>query len=453
MKTQVIVSNGENIFILADNEKDVMETIPISEFSEEEQESFRKVHAKRCFRDADGKLHLIRAPLLHCHTDGSTLDGAVKAATLAELGGEVVAITDHGSMTETYSFYTAMKKLGKLPVIGYEAYTENMFDGEKAGNHMILLVKNMQGYRNLCKIVSEAEQNFYRKPQVSYEMLKKYHEGIICTSACLGGEIPKAIMDGNIDRAEEVIDLLVDIFGNDFYLEVQRHNIPSEKLVNDTLFQLAQEKGIMVIATPDSHYAKPEDKVAHEVLLAIGTHKTLDDPNRFKFEGDNYHIPTQIEFEDLWADKESVWEGLMDIVKKVDFDFETGKLFMPNFPCPDGKNQDEYFTELVHKGFAEKFPSFKTEEERKVYEDRLKYEIDVILQMGFSGYFLIVQDYAEEARRMGGFVGPGRGSAVGSLCAYCLGITNLDPIPYGLLFERERLRSLNPVNKVETKAA
>lgn len=446
-----IVYDGDDIFII-DDSGNIEEKMEKSSFSAEEIESFELIPVKKCYYDKKGKFHLVRAPLCHCHTDGSTLDGAVKAKTLAQLGGEVIAITDHGSMTETFNFYKEMKALGKIPIIGCEVYTENMIDGEKKANHMILLVKNLTGYHNICEIMSQAEDNFYRKPQVSYKMLQNFHEGIICTSACLGGEIPKAIMDGNNARAEEVIDILYDIFGEDFYLEVQRHGIDGEELVNETLFQFAKEKGIKVIATPDSHYAREDDAIAHEVLVCIGTHKTYYDPSRMKFEGENYHIPTQTEFEQLWADKPQVFDGLFDLAEKIDFDFETGKLFTPNFPCPDGKTQDEYFVELVKKGFAEKFPSFASAEEEKTYNDRLEYEIKTILQMGFSGYFLIVQDYADYARSIGGYVGPGRGSAVGSLCAYCLGITNLDPIPYGLLFERERLRSLNPVNKVETKA-
>lgn len=445
MKTFFDLVAQEDTLLVLDTSGNIIKEIPLDEFSEEIRESFNRIPTKIGYFEND-KLIPIRTPLMHCHTDGSQLDGAVTAKQLAKAADSVVAITDHGVMTETYGFYNACKSNGKIPVIGCEVYTENLIDGEKKANHMVLLCKNLQGYRNICEILSRAEMNFYRRPQVSLEMLEELHDGLIATSACMGGEIPRALMDGNLDRAEEVIDILQDIFGDDFYLEVQRHNVPGEDFVNRTLIDWAQSKGIGIIATPDSHYAREEDRLAHEVLLGIGTHKTLSDEKRFKFEGDNYHIPTAEEFEELWADVPLVWEGLYDICKKIDFDFVTGKLFMPNFPCPEGMTQDDYFCHLVDDGFKKRFPSFDSPEKEEEYETRLAYEKETILKMGFSGYFLIVQDYIAYARSIGGFVGPGRGSAVGSLAAYCLGITNLDPIPYGLLFERERLRSLNPVN-------
>lgn len=445
-----VVSTGDELAIL-DSSENVIERMPIPEDLEESFHLIPKklgyyVTTKNDEGEVQKSFHIVRAPLLHNHTDGSNLDGAIKADVLAELGGDVIAITDHGSMTETFHFYKAMCEKGKLPIIGYEAYAENLLGGEKEANHLILLVKNDQGYRNLCQIISEAEINMYRKPQVSLEMLEKYHEGLICTSACLGGEIPKCIADGRLEDAEEVIDTLADIFGDDFYLEIQRHNLNylddktgkwvNEAEINSQLVEFARQKNLHVIATADSHYPREEDKEAHEILLCIGTHKTMADADHFRFRGDNYHIPEQGEFERLWADEPRVWEGLFGLAKKIEFEFTTGHIFMPKFDCPDGISQDEHFVNLVHKGYEEKFPKFDTPQDEAEHKERIEYEIKTILEMGFSGYFLIVQDFIAYARSIGGFVGPGRGSAVGSLAAYCLGITSLDPIPYGLLFER-----------------
>lgn len=400
------------------------------------EESFVKIPEKKGFYDENGNLHIIRTPLVHCHTDGSMLDGGMKPATLAEHCDYVAAITDHGSMTATFAFWTAMKEAGKKPIIGCEVYSNSLVLGTPAAHHMILLAMNDVGYHNLISLLSEAEENFYRKPQVNVEILEKYSEGLIATSACLGGELAVHIRNGRLDEAEEFLDIMDDIFGDNFYLEVQRHGIEGEEMVNDQIFKFAKERGMHVIATPDCHYADPEDKFAHEVLVCIGTHSTIKEKH-FSFEGDNYHIPTPDEFEDLWSDHPEVFKGLFNLIEKCSFDFETGKLFMPEFKCPDGMSQDEYFCKLVHDGFDQRFADgFSSSSEEMSYKDRLEYEIKVILQMGFSGYFLIVQDYIAYARSIGGFVGPGRGSAVGSLVAYCLGITSLDPLPYGLLFER-----------------
>jgi DNA polymerase-3 subunit alpha len=272
-------------------------------------------------------------------------------------------------------------------------------------------------------------------------MLKEHHEGLICLSACLAGELAQYLIHDDMDRAEEFVEIYQDLFGDDFYLEIQNHGLEEEAIVREKVFELAEQYGLKVVATTDSHYINKEDSYAHEILLAIGTKKTMSDENRFVFDGTGYHILNADEFYDLFEDHPETISNAFEIAEKCKFHFKKQIIEMPYFEIPEGFSEAEYFDHLVMEGFKKRFegtPEYTSQE----YIDRVNYELGIIHQMGFEGYLLIVQDFINWAKSNGIAVGPGRGSAVGSLVSYCLSITDLDPIPYGLLFERElRMRS------------
>lgn len=381
------------------------------------------------------KLGILRFIDIHRHSEYSLLDGAIGIEDLVDHSDLISGISDHGVLFGALQFSLKAKAANKKAIIGFEGYLETI-DGKKEGNHILLLIKNKKGYENACKLISLAEENFYRKPHISYDMLEKYHEGLICCSACLGGEIPTLLAEGDYDKALQVAETLQDIFGDDFYLEIQRHEIPDEKLVNTAILEIAEETGIKVVATSDSHYVHKEDAFAHEVLLLIGTKSKITDEKRFRFEGVNYHLLSPSEFEEMFADVPQAIENLYEIAEKCNFEFDLEHRYLPVFPVPAPyKSANEYFKHLCWEGFKNRFegtPKFTSKE----YHERLEFEISTIEKMQFEGYFLIVWDFIKFAKDNGIMVGPGRGSVVGSLVAYCLGITDLDPIPYELLFER-----------------
>ena len=404
------------------------------------KESFIRNPIKRGYikKDDSGDVWftLIRYLDYHNHSDFSLLDGANKISNIAEKSEGCNGLTDHGVMFGVLEFFKEMDKRNKKPIIGIEVYCETI-DGEKDGNHMVLLVKNDTGWKNICKIISEAETNFYNKPHVSYDMLERYHEGLICTSACIGGEIQQNILNKNFDKASEIAEVLQGIFEDDFYLEIQYHNMGTkEEIVNNALWDIGAINDIKVVGGIDAHYTEKEDSYAHEVLLCIGTKKKMSDPNRFQFEGDGYHLHTADEFEELFKETPEIFDNLLEIVDKCDFRFDLETKNMPRFTVPESfTSEAEYFNHLCWKGFDFRFEG-TPEHESSEYRERLDYEIKEIIRTGFPGYFLIVQDYVMWAKNNNIYVGPGRGSCVGSLAAYCLQITELDPIPYGLLFER-----------------
>ena len=390
--------------------------------------------------------------LFHLHTGYSLLDGAIKSKELAkmvshgkdevvEVDGkkvilceypQVIAITDHGNMFGSYEFNDALEKESLIPVIGVEIYCETI-SGQKKGNHLILLCKNEKGYHNLCKLLSEAEENFYNKPHVTWANLRKYSEGLVCLSACLAGEIPQALLKNNVDEAMEIAENFVDIFGEDFYIEIQNHHILDEDKIRPGLIKLAKELGVKTVCTTDSHYLTPEAAKAHEVLLCVQTGKTMSDSSHFKFDGDGYHVPTNEEFIKNFSFISEAIANQAEIAQKCEFRFRKKEITMPKFPTGD-KSMEELFVENCWAGFHKRFDGKDIDVQK--YKERLNYEISVIAQMKFQAYFLIVADFIGYAKKNGIAVGPGRGSAVGSLVSYCLEITNLDPIPYGLLFER-----------------
>jgi DNA-directed DNA polymerase III (polc) len=373
---------------------------------------------------------------LHRHSGYSLLDGMNKISAMVENTEYAGAISDHGVMYGVLEYYKKMNEAGKLPVLGFEAYTETI-DGNKTRNHLLLLAKTEKGFKNLVKLTSLGYTNFYKKPQLNYDMLREYSEGIIVSTACMGGEVPRLLMEGKKDEAKKVCLELISIFGKEnFYIEVQRHNIEGEDQLNDALVALAKELDVKVIATTDSHFTAKEDNKIHEILLCLQTKKTMDDPKRMTFKGTGYHLHTSEEMEDIWADMPEVLDNTLDLVESIDCQLELGKIYMPSFPVPKGfKDEAEYFEHLCWKGFEERFKGtdkFTSEE----YKERLQFEINTIKNMGFPGYFVIVWDFVNFAKSRGILMGPGRGSACGSLVAYALSITEVDPIPYGLLFER-----------------
>lgn len=377
---------------------------------------------------------VIRFADLHRHSDYSLMDGMTTVPEMVKHTEYAGALTDHGNMYGFLEHYKAMKKAGKKPILGFEAYQESL-TGELDGAHLILLAKNFRGYQNLLKLTSEAFDHFYRKPHVTWAMLEKYHEGVIATSACLGGIIPHALEEGQDDTAEYALKQLLKIFGEDFYLEIQRHGIRGESLVNQKLIALGAKYGIPVIATTDAHYPTKEDKAAHEIELCAQTKKTMAEPH-FAFEGTGYHLHTSEEMEELFSDIPEVLDNTLKLADKCDVELKLGDVNLPYYEIPAGFSTPmDYFRHLCEEGFQNRFAG-KPQLTDPVYKERFDYEMAMIEQMGFASYFIIVWDFINFARKNNIYVGPGRGSAAGSLLAYCIGITDMDPIRFNLLFER-----------------
>ena len=381
---------------------------------------------------------------LHVHTEYSLLDGSNKIknliARVKELGMDSVAITDHGVMYGVIDFYKEAVSAGIHPVIGCEVYVApgSRFDksGTAAGNrynHLILLAENDTGYHNLCKIVSHGfTDGFYYKPRVDKELLRRFHEGIIALSACLAGEIPEALRTGRYETALAAAREMSDIFGPDhFYLELQDHGIPEQKTVNQGLLRLAADTGLELVATNDVHYTLAEDAAPHDALLCIQTGKKLEDADRMRYEGGQYYIKSPEEMEALFPYAKQALENTHKIAMRCQVEIRFGEYKLPHFDVPEGYDSWTYLQKLVRDGFAERYPHAGPE-----LQERMDYELDTIRNMGFVDYFLIVWDFVRYAKTHDIMVGPGRGSAAGSIVAYCLDITQLDPIKYDLLFER-----------------
>ena len=381
---------------------------------------------------------------LHVHTEYSLLDGSNKIkeliARVKELGMDSVAITDHGVMYGVIDFYKEAQKQGIHPVIGCEVYVAPGSRFDKSGNmssnryhHLVLLAENDTGYHNLMKIVSKGfTEGFYYKPRVDKELLKEYHEGIIALSACLAGEIPDALRKGLYQTALNAAQEMSEIFGEDhFYLELQDHGIPDQKTVNQGLLRLAKDTGLELVATNDIHYTLAEDAQAHDVLLCIQTGKKVADTDRMRYEGGQYYVKSPEEMASLFPYAREAIENTHKIAMRCHVDIEFGHYKLPEFPVPEGYDSWEYLQKLVWDGFYERYP--QADEKLK---ERVSYELNTIKTMGFVDYFLIVWDFIHYAKSQGIPVGPGRGSGAGSILAYSIGITDIDPIKYGLLFER-----------------
>ena len=380
---------------------------------------------------------------LHNHTEYSLLDGACRIEDLIsrakELGMPAIAITDHGSMYGAIDFYKQAKKQGIKPIIGCEVYVAPRSRFEKSAvegdsyYHLVLLAENEVGYRNLIELVSRGySEGFYYKPRVDRDIISRFSEGLICLSACIAGEIPAQLLKGNPDEAESIAKEYLHIFGpNNFFLELQDHNMPEQKTVNSLLIDMARKLGIGLVATNDLHYIKKQDSECHDVLLCIQMGKTVDDQGRMRFPNDEFYLKSSEEMETLFSHCPEALINTCLIAERCNVDFTFGQHFLPQFPVPEGMSDDDYLRQICQEKLAARYREINNE-----IISRLDYELSVIFKMGFSSYFLIVWDFINHARKNDIPVGPGRGSAAGSIVAYLLGITNIDPLKYGLLFER-----------------
>jgi DNA polymerase-3 subunit alpha len=380
---------------------------------------------------------------LHNHTEFSLLDGASRTDRLVarakELGMPAVAITDHGTMCGVVDFYKNAVKAGIKPIIGCEVYVAPRSRHEKttvegeAYYHLVLLAENVTGYRNLMELVSRANtEGFYYKPRVDKELLREYHEGLIALSACLAGEVPALLLRGDKAGAEALAREYAAIFGpGNFFIELQDHGLPEQKAVNPMLAALAAKIGVGLVATNDIHYIDRQDAESHDVLLCIQTGKTVDDTGRMRFQTNEFYLKSGDEMAALFAAHPKAVANTVSIAERCNVSLEFGKLYLPEFPIPAGFTPDSYLRRLCLEKLPARYPDAGPTE-----TERLDYELGVIAQMGFASYFLIVWDFVNFARQEGIAVGPGRGSAAGSIVAYLLGITNIDPLQYGLLFER-----------------
>ncbi len=383
---------------------------------------------------------------LHLHTEYSLLDGAIKLDQLIKRAQECqmksLAITDHGNIFGAVKFFDLCKKASIKPILGMETYFTpdiSVKSVDEKYYHLVLLVQNTQGYHNLCKLISGAyTDGFYFKPRIDFRMLERYHEGLIVSTACMGGLIPSLIINNQHKRARQHIQWFIDVFGPQrFYFEVQPEDQPEQIIVNNAFYELSKQHNIKVIATTDAHYLTPEYHRAHEVMLCIQTHHKMEDSGRMTFGQCRPWMRSTAQMLEAFVGHEETLWNTQDIVEQCDFKFQTGKLFFPAFAIPENQTPESYFKKLCTQGFEklvadEQIPS----ESHDVYCQRLELEIDLIIKMGFIGYFLIVSDFIQWARRNGIPVGPGRGSAAGSLVAWALEITYIDPIKYQLLFER-----------------
>lgn len=380
---------------------------------------------------------------LHTHTEYSLLDGEASikklVARVKELGMDSCAITDHGSMYGVVDFYREAKAQGIHPVIGCEVYMaprsrfDKVHDIDNKTSHLILLAENQRGYKNLIKLVSAGYiDGFYYKPRIDFEMLKEHSEGIIALSACIAGEVPKALLRGDYDEAKKIALKYAEVLGKDnYFLEIQDHGLSEQKRIIPDMLRLSEETGIGLVATNDIHYLKKEDAKYQDVLMCIQMEKKVDDPDRMKFETEEFYIKSPEEMTSLFEYVPQAIENTEKIAKRCNVDFDFGTRHLPAYAVPDGKDAFEYLRELCQSGLEKRYSPVSDE-----LQKRLDYELGVIKSMGFVDYFLIVWDFIHFAKNNGVMVGPGRGSAAGSIVAYSLGITTVDPIKYGLIFER-----------------
>lgn len=392
---------------------------------------------------------------LHLHSQYSLLDGAITVDGLVsevkKLGMSSVALTDHGNMFGALDFYRKAKAEGIKPILGCEIYittgsrTSRSFNKGESTHHLVLLAKNNKGLKNLYKLITIAYfEGFYYKPRIDYEVLRRYSEGLIGMSACLKGEVASAILKGEIERAKEKVALYRSFFEEgDYYLELMNHNIAEQRTVNDQVIEIAKEMSLPLVGTNDSHYLNADQAKAHEVLLCIQTGKTLNDPNHMRYKTEEFYLKSPKQMAEIFVDTPEACSNTLEIAAKCNVEIELDKPKFPTYKTPDGKDLHEYLEYLTRKGLEERLPFIlkrspedEREKIRKRYKLRLESELSIIRSMGFSGYFLIVCDFVNYAKKKKIPVGPGRGSAAGSLVAYALRITDIDPIPYGLLFER-----------------
>ena len=380
---------------------------------------------------------------LHVHTEYSLLDGACRIAEIMarvkELGQDAIAITDHGVMYGAIDFYKAAKAAGVKPIIGCEVYVapRTRFDKvhalDKEAYHLVLLCENETGYRNLSYMVSRGFlDGFYNRPRVDMELLRAHHEGIIALSACLAGKLPQLLIQGDYEGAKKAALEHAEIFGPEhYYLELQNHGLPEQPKVNDQLVRLSEETGLPLVVTNDAHYLRQEDAKIQDVLMCIQMGKTVDDTNRLRFETQEFYLKSEEQMRELFSAYPEAIENTARIAARCNVEFTFGKYHLPEFKLPAGYDSLTYLKELCDKGYKERYGG-----EHPEYRAQMEYEIDMIEKMGFVDYFLIVSDFVRYAKSVGIPVGPGRGSAAGSIVSYCLSITDIEPMKYGLFFER-----------------
>ncbi len=380
---------------------------------------------------------------LHVHSEYSLLDGACRISGIMdrvkELGQDAVAITDHGAMYGVIDFYKAAKAAGIKPIIGCEVYVaprtmaDRVHGIDNESYHLVLLCENMEGYANLSTLVSEGFLNgFYGKPRVDLALLRRHAKGLIALSACLAGAIPQRLMENDYEAAKAYALELSQIFGPDnFYLELQDHGIEAQRTVNTGLYRLSRETGLPLVVTNDAHYLRKEDAKVQDVLLCVQTGKSVDDPNRMRFETEEFYLKSEGELQELFPHAQEAFENTVRIADRCQVDFTFNQYHLPEFQLPEGVSAWDYFCKLCRDGFARRYPK-----PGEGYSQRLDYEMEMIRKMGYVDYFLIVSDFVAFAKDAGIPVGPGRGSAAGSMVSYCLGITDIDPMEYALIFER-----------------
>ena len=380
---------------------------------------------------------------LHVHTEFSLLDGACRIGKMMdrvkELGQEAIAITDHGNMYGCIDFYKAAKKAGVKPIIGCEVYVaprsrhDRVHGVDNEARHLVLLCENETGYRNLSYLVSQSFlDGFYGKPRIDLELLSQHTEGLIALSACLAGEIPRALAQNDYEGARQAAERFSQMFGPDhFYLELQDHGIPLQNQVNQGVLRLAAETGLPLVITNDAHYLRKEDAKLQDVLLCIQMGKTVDDQDRMRFETQEFYLKSEDEMRALFPNLPEALENTARIAERCNVEFTFGKYHLPHFEVPEGYTSWSYFEMLCNKGFSERYPEAPAQ-----YRKQLDYEMETIRKMGYVDYFLIVSDFVAFAKSAKIPVGPGRGSAAGSIVSYCLHITDIDPAKYSLVFER-----------------
>lgn len=388
---------------------------------------------------------------LHCHSEFSLLDGAVRIPDLVkavkEFGMHSIALTDHGNMYAAINFYTAAKEAGIKPILGCEMYVapRTRFDKEtkedRSPYHLTILAMDMEGYRNLLKLVSLASiEGFYSKPRIDKELLQKYRKGLIVLSGCPKGEVPYLIVKGEKDQAKQVASWYKEVLGDNYYLEIQDLGLPENKIYNPQLIELGKELGIKLVATNDVHYIRKEDAYFQDVLLCVQTGSFLDDEKRLRMGSEEFYLKSPAEMMALFADLPEAIRNTLEIAEKCNLELEIGKLHLPHFPVPEGETPETYLETLVWEGVKQRYGARDTEDSKVLLPpeliDRVKYELMTIEKMGYAPYFLIVQDFINFAKSRKIQVGPGRGSAAGSVVSYALGITDVDPLKYGLIFER-----------------
>ena len=376
---------------------------------------------------------------LHVHSEFSLLDGACRTEKLVkkvkELGQTAVAITDHGVMNGTIEFYNLAKKEGVKPIIGCEVYVASKSRFEKKGgdyNHLVLLAKDMEGYRNLIRLVSLGfTEGYYYKPRIDDELLMKYSKGLICSSACLAGSIPQFLLHDNYEEAEKKAKLYAQIFENDFYLELQDHGYKEQEQVNKGLITLSKKLNLPLICTNDAHYVEKEDAKLQNILLCVQTGKTVEEGSGMGFDTDEFYLKSTEEMQELFKTTPEACLNTEKIAEKIELELDFKKVYLPAFPLEEGTDKKQEFVKICEEGLKRRYG-----EDANKHKERLDYEISVIEKMGYIDYFLIVSDYVNFAKKKGIPVGPGRGSAAGSIVSYCMGITDIDPIRFNLLFER-----------------